>query len=69
MNKFTQIAYNIIWFGVCIFAIFAMLYGIFKPLPKETIESKFEVVDVYKNCEVIRWTDPSNRWHYFLNCK
>jgi len=21
-----------------------------------------------KNCEVIRWTDPSSRWHYFLNC-
>ena len=37
--------------------------------PQGELESpKFKVVDQYKNCEVIRWTDPSSRWHYFLNC-
>jgi len=37
--------------------------------PQNGVESpKFGVVDQYKNCEVIRWTDPSSRWHYFLNC-
>ena len=33
----------------------------------EPIE-KFKVVDKYKNCEVVRYTDPSNQWHYLLHC-
>jgi len=68
MNDFTNFAYKFLWFGICIFAIFAMLYGIFKPTPEKKVESKFEVVDQYQNCSVIRWTDPSNRWQYFLKC-
>jgi len=68
MNDFTNFAYKFFWFGICIFGMFAMLYGIFKPMPKEKIKSKFEVIDQYQNCNVIRWTDPSNRWQYFLKC-
>jgi len=29
---------------------------------------KFKVVDKYKNCSVVRYTDPTNRWHYLLHC-
>ena len=29
---------------------------------------KFEVVDKYKGCDVVRYTDKSNNWHYFLDC-
>jgi hypothetical protein len=29
---------------------------------------KFKVVDKYKNCNVVRYTDPSNQWHYLLHC-
>lgn len=29
---------------------------------------KFKVVDKYKNCDVVRYTDPSNQWHYLLHC-
>jgi hypothetical protein len=29
---------------------------------------KFKVVDRYKNCEVVRYTDRSNQWHYLLHC-
>ena len=29
---------------------------------------KFKVIDKYKNCNVIRYTDPTNRWHYLLHC-
>jgi len=68
MNNLEQKAYRSLWFFMCIFAIFAMLYGIFKPILEKTVESKFEVVDQYQNCNVIRWTDPSNRWQYFLKC-
>jgi hypothetical protein len=34
----------------------------------EPIE-KFKVVDQYQGCEVIRYTDPTNRWNYLLKCK
>jgi len=68
MNDLTNFAYKFFWFGICIFAIFAMLYGIFKPMPEKTVGSKFKVVDQYQNCNVIRWNDPSNRWQYFLKC-
>jgi len=31
-------------------------------------QTKFEVVDKYDGCDVVRYTDRSNRWHYFLDC-
>ena len=35
------------------------------PTPK----SNFEVVDKYKNCEVVRWTDNKlANYQFFLNC-
>ena len=30
--------------------------------------TKFEVVDKYEQCDVVRYTDKTNRWHYFLHC-
>ena len=30
--------------------------------------TKFKVVDQYEGCQVIRYTDPSNRWNYLLKC-
>jgi hypothetical protein len=33
-------------------------------------DQKFEVVDTYKGCEVVRYTpDNSARYTYFLDCK
>jgi len=29
---------------------------------------KFEIVDSYNGCDVIRYTTPSNDWEYFLDC-
>lgn len=29
---------------------------------------KFKVVDQYEGCNVIRYTDRSNQWHYLLKC-
>ena len=34
----------------------------------ETPAAKFEVVDKYEQCNVVRYTDKTNRWHYFLHC-
>jgi hypothetical protein len=37
--------------------------------PDEPVgKSKFEVLDQYEGCSVIRYTDPTSRWHYFLKC-
>ena len=32
------------------------------------LTEKFTVVDKYKNCDVVRYTDRSNQWHYLLDC-
>jgi hypothetical protein len=32
-------------------------------------EPKFKVVDHYKQCDVVRYTDDTQRWHYFLDCR
>ena len=38
-----------------------------KPAPPE---QKFEVVDTYKGCDVVRYTpDYSAKYAYFLHCK
>jgi hypothetical protein len=34
-----------------------------------TPEGKFEVVDQYQGCNVVRYVDPSNGWNYFLDCR
>lgn len=33
--------------------------------PKE----KFIIVDSYQGCDVVRYTDPSSGWNYFLDCR
>jgi len=35
-----------------------------KPVEKPS----FEKVAEYKDCAIIRWTDPSNRYQYFMKC-
>lgn len=37
---------------------------------KDSVESteKFKVMDHYDGCTVIRYTDPTDRWHYLLKC-
>lgn len=58
---------NLKLFGLVIgiSGIFLIAYAIMSSTePSE----KFKVVDRYKNCNVIRYTDSSNRYHYFLRC-
>jgi hypothetical protein len=44
-----------------------LFYGIFKTENAEP-EPKFQVVDTYENCDVIRYTDSTQRWNYLLKC-
>jgi hypothetical protein len=46
-------------------ALLLLGFATFKDV--EPVE-KFKVVDQYQGCEVIRYTDPTNRWNYLLKC-
>lgn len=30
---------------------------------------KFKVIDSYHSCDIVRYTDLTNRFHYFMDCK
>jgi hypothetical protein len=48
-----------------VFFAFILTLGNSEEQPLE----KFKVVDHYGTCAVVRYTDDSNRWHYFLDCR
>ena len=54
---------------------FILLLYMTKPEAQQPVASKsnFEVVDTYsyenRTCSVIRYTNPSTTWVYFLDCK
>jgi hypothetical protein len=62
----TAILLNAITISIGLTAVFMLVFTFINPAPKS--EERFKVVDTYKNCNVIRYTDPSNNWHYFLRC-
>jgi len=58
--------------GCCVtilmFAIIGLSALTLLPSEQPKDKPKFKVVDKYKNCSVVRYTDPTNRWHYLLHC-
>ena len=50
---------------IVVTGLLLLCFATFKDV--EPVE-KFKVIDKYKNCNVIRYTDPTNRWHYLLHC-
>lgn len=58
--------------GCCVTILMFAIIGLAASIllgPDESEEpSKFEVIDQYEGCTVIRYTDPTTRWHYFLKC-
>jgi hypothetical protein len=55
-------------FVLTVFAVFGLILAIFSNSEEEPRE-KYKVVDHYGTCAVVRYTDDSNRWHYFLDCR
>lgn len=57
--------------GFCLCALYFMVPTIiegFRVKP-EAPKSNFEVVDTYKGCDVVRWTNHSlAEYKYFLDC-
>ncbi len=37
--------------------------------PDNNSGEKYVIVDHYGTCAVVRYTDDTNRWHYFLDCR
>ena len=48
-----------------VFLLFVFLIGKSEGKP----EDKYKVVDHYGTCAVVRYTDDTQRWHYFLDCR
>ncbi len=55
-------------FGFVVVGVF-ILIALTLGKPNDTPQEKFKVVDSYGSCDVVRYTDSSNRYNYFLHCK
>jgi hypothetical protein len=63
-NEFAKGAtFVIVVMGV--FVLFIATIG----TPKVEPEKKFVTIDKYEECNVVRYTDETQRWHYFLDCR
>ena len=74
-QKILQSLPSIVQFiGVVIIAIFTIILGFYmiRPSPQThtvTPKSNFAVVDTYKGCDIVQWTDGSlATYKYFLDC-
>ena len=65
-HKTSMILQAVAW-GL-IFGTFIVLFSAMIFATPETTTEKFKVVDSYKGCDVIQYTDPSQRYQYFLHC-
>lgn len=58
--------------GIGVAGVFVMCVALTGALignPESKPEEKYKVVDHYGTCAVVRYTDKSNNWHYFLDCR
>lgn len=74
-QKILQSLPSIVQFiGVVIIAIFTIILGFYmiRPSPQThtvTPKSNFAVVDTYKSCDIVQWSDGSlATYKYFLDC-
>jgi hypothetical protein len=66
MDHRTDMIIRAVVTSIAILGFLLLTYAIVES-NSEPVE-KFKVVDRYKNCEVVRYTDRSNQWHYLLHC-
>lgn len=66
MNHRTEMIIRAVATSIAILGFMIITYAIVENNAEPT--EKFQVVDKYKNCDVIRYTDRSNQWHYLLHC-
>jgi hypothetical protein len=66
MNQRTEMIVQALAWSIGIVSFLLLTYAILDDNAKPV--EKFKVVDQYQGCEVIRYTDPTNRWNYLLKC-
>jgi hypothetical protein len=51
-------------------AVLGLIVSMFNPVQEQPASNQdlFQVVDSYRGCDIIRYTDQSNRWHYLMKC-
>jgi hypothetical protein len=62
--KAASIATILFMFGSVILLAFKLTPAINKELQNES----FETLDSHHGCDMIRYMDKFNRWHYFMKC-
>lgn len=55
-------------FVIGVMAVMALVIGLASTWGDAKPPEKFKVVDSYRDCNVVRYTDDAQRWHYFLDC-
>jgi hypothetical protein len=70
MNK-NRDYYRAVLFGAAVATFFLSMFYVFtREDEPQKPQSNFEVVDTYKGCDVVRWTqDNLATYHYFLDCR
>lgn len=70
MNKDDREALLEFLYGTFPFLLVIVLFAFFvltlENVPQEPSQPR--VVDKVEGCDIIRWEDPSGRYHYFANC-
>jgi len=63
--------YRAVLFGAVVAAFFLSMFYVFTREDKpQKPQSNFEVVDSYKGCDVVRYTNPNlANYQYFLDCR
>ena len=69
MNNFDY--YRAVLFGAIVAAFFLSMFYVFtREDEPQKPQSNFEVVDTYKGCDVVRYTNPNlANYQYFLDCR
>jgi len=63
--------YRAVLFGAVVAAFFLSMFYVFtREDEPQKPQSNFEVVDTYKGCDVVRYTNPNlANYQYFLDCR
>ena len=63
--------YRAVLFGAALAAFFLSMFYVFtREDEPQKPQSNFEVVDTYRGCEIVRYTNPNlANYQYFLDCR
>ena len=67
-NDYNRTVFGVV-LGMCFLTLFLVFLGPEEDIKPVEPKSNFEVVDTYKGCDVVRWTNNQlAEYKYFLDC-